>query len=568
MINESKQLNKNLRDEAVYFIAIILLSLVTILSTIEFAYCQDESKSPSIPDLYNLQTFKQPTNTISLDRPIDPLTYVLGPGDRLTIFIWGNIQAQYELTITPEGKILIPTIGPVDVSGMALSLAKTYISDKIMERFTNVKVTTDLTGLRTFRVSIGGAVNLPGIYSANAVTRVSEIVNLAGGFFGEDQVKPPDDEESRKADEFPAGIASHRNIIVTHIDGTSDTADVLLFEKAGDLKYNYKLTDGDEIFVPLRDSQINLYGIFGGVRNPGYFEYSRRDSLMTLLGLGHGLTLDADSSVAELVRFEDDGKSTRRSLIELRAILVGASTDLPLYPDDRIYIKTKKDYNEKDQILILGEVKFPGFYPIVPESTYLSQIILEAGGFTSMASLVEAEMTRFADKKVADREFERLKQMNIADMTDLEYEYFKVKSREKPGRVAVDFQNLFNNGGESDIKLRNGDIIRIPKISEVVTVSGEVANPGLLAYNPEYDYADYIKLAGGFSFRANKGQVRIIKAVTGEWQKAKHKTVIKPGDTILIPEKKKINYWGTIKDIMTFTANFATVYIVVREATR
>ena len=567
MINKSNQLNKNLRGGALIFMLTIFLTLALIISPVELAYCQSDTNNSSMPDLYNLQAMKQPVNTISLDRPIDPQTYVLGPGDKLTIFIWGNIQAQYELTITPEGKILIPTIGPVDVSGMFLASAKTHISDKIMERFTNVKVTTDLTGLRTFRVSIGGAVKIPGVYTANAVTRVSEIIGMAGGFSGEFDNNPqaPNNE---KADNFPPGIASHRNIIVNHISGTSDTADVLLFEKAGDMRYNYKLTDGDEIFVPLRDSQINLYGIFGGVRNPGYFEYSRRDSLKTLISLGHGLTLDVDSIGAEMVRFEDDGKSTKRSLIELKGILSGEVSDIPLYPDDRVYIKTKKDFNEKDQVLVLGEVRFPGFYPIVPESTYLSQIILEAGGFTPMSSLAEAEMTRFSDEKVTDREFERLKQMNVADMTDLEYEYFKVKSREKPGRVAVDFQNLFNDGGENDIKLRNGDIVRIPKVSEVVTVSGEVANPGLLAYNPEYNYADYIQLAGGYSFRANKGQVRIIKAVTGEWQKANHKTLIRPGDTILIPEKKKINYWGTIKDIMTFTANFATVYIVVREATR
>jgi protein involved in polysaccharide export with SLBB domain len=157
--------------------------------------------------------------------------------------------------------------------------------------------------------------------------------------------------------------------------------------------------------------------------------------------------------------------------------------------------------------------------------------------------------------------------MQIADMSDLEYEYFKVKSREKPGRVAVDFQKLFSNGNDGDIKLRNGDVIVVPKISEVINVSGEVANPGLLAYHPDYDYLDYIKLAGGFSFRANKGKVRLIKSITGEWQKAKRNHHLRPGDTILIPEKKKRDYLRTIRDVMAFSANLATVYLVIKQAT-
>lgn len=531
---------------------------------------QDESQTIR-PNLEDLDIIQRGEKT-PLDRPIDPQTYNVGPGDQLRVFIWGNIQAQYDLLVTPEGKVLIPTIGPIDISGMYLAEAKSKIENQIYERFRNVEVTVDLIGLRTFKVSVGGAVNFPGIYTANGVTRVSEIIALAGGFIGENE-QNEQNEQVRGSTlyqpaVFPKGVASHRNIEVRSLTGAVRLADILLFEQAGDLRYNYKLNDGDEIFVPLSDKDVNLYGIFGGVKNPAYFEYSSRDSLTDLIKLAHGLALDSDSARAELVRFEADGKTFRRELIDLKLILSGELADLPMEFGDRVFVKIKKDFNAKHQVLILGEVKYPGFYAIKPESTYLSQIILEAGGFTRLASLAEAEMTRFVDEKIADREFERLKQMEIPDMSDLEYEYFKVKSREKPGRVAVDFPELFLGDAQSDIKLENGDVVIIPKISEVVAVSGEVANPGLLAYNPKYDFSDYIKLAGGYSFRANKGKVRIIKAVTGEWKKAGRKTILKPGDTILVPEKRKVDYWKTVREVIAFTANVATVYIVIKEATR
>lgn len=507
----------------------------------------------------------KPVQVTPLDQPIDPKTYQLGPGDELTIFIWGNIQAQYALTITPEGKLLIPTVGPIDLMGMNLAEAKPFIEQQVMERYRNIKITTDLTNLRSFRVYVGGAVRMPGVYMANGATRVSEIISMAGGFATEDY-KGTQWEREENAGNKPLGIASHRNIIVNHIGGIADTADVLRFEMAADFKYDFRLRDGDQIFVPIREKDINLYGIFGGVRNPGYYEYSYRDSLKDLILLGHGLALNADSVQAELVRFNQDNKTSQTIILPLKDILRGLKPDVHLLPDDRVYIKTRSNFNEKQQVLVLGEVKFPGFYAIKPESTYITDIIKQTGGFTPLASLEEAEMTRFVSEEIKDREFERLKSMQVQDMSDIEYEYFKMKSRQKPGRVSVDFVELYSGNKIGDIKLRDGDIIMIPRVSEVVTVSGEVANPGLLSYKPEYNYIDYIKQAGGFSFRANKSQVRLIKSVTGEWKKPSKKSKLDPGDTILIPEKKRINYLNTIKDVMVFAGSLATVFLVIKQA--
>jgi polysaccharide biosynthesis/export protein len=507
----------------------------------------------------------RPTQVTPLDRAIDPSTYTLGPGDELTIFIWGNIQAQYSLTITPEGKLMVPTVGPLDLSGMKLSEAKLFVEQQIMEKYRNVKITTDLTNLRNFRVYVGGAVKVPGVYMANGATRVSEIINMAGGFAAE-EFKGNQWEHGEHAENKPVGVASHRNIILRHYNTVADTVDILRFEISADLKYDYKLNDGDQIFVPLRERDINLYGIFGGVRNPGYYEYSYRDSLKDLIALGHGLALNADSAEAELVRFDNDNKASHTIIIPLKEILTGKVPDVHLLPDDRLYVKTRNNYNDKQQVLVLGEVKFPGFYPIKPESTYITDVIGDAGGFTSLASLPEAEMTRFTSEEIKDREFERLKTMQVKDMSDVEYEYFKMKSRQKPGRVSVNFVELFNGKKIGNLKLRDGDIIMVPKVSEVINVSGEVASPGLLSYKPGLSYIDYINQAGGFSFRANQSQVRLIKGVTGEWKKPGKKTKLDPGDTILIPEKKRINYLTTIKDVMVFAGSLATVFLVIKQA--
>lgn len=548
-----------------FWVAFCLLFVLHILP-VRSSYCEENETLISRAEMLTYPS-PQTKGTTALDQPIDPLSYKLGPGDKVEIFLWGNIQAQYNLTVSPEGKLLIPTVGPVKVAGLLLAYAKKHIEAKVLKRFKNIEVNVELTDLRTFKVSVGGAVEYPGIYSANGVTRVSEVIAMAGGFVNENR-ELNWQRSTRTPLTFPSGIASHRNIIIFHKDGSADTADVLLFEQTGNLRFNYKVSDGDEIFVLLRERGINTYGIFGGVKNPAFYEYSPRDSLRDLINLAHGLTLNVDSTFAELVRFLPDGKTLSQTKISLSEILAGEKQDIKLLPDDRIYIKKIKDFNEKHQVLILGEIKYPGFYAITPDSSFLNQLVERAGGFTEFASLAEAEMTRYTRQHLTDAEFERLKLMEVADMTDLEYEYFKIKSREKRGRVSVDFKELFNGSRQGDIKLRNGDVIEIPRVSEVVNLAGEISNPGLLAYDPQLNYLDYIELAGGFSFRAVKGRVRIIRGSSGEWKKAKKSVILHPGDIIMVPEKKKSNFFKTVRDVIAFTANLATVYLVIREATR
>jgi protein involved in polysaccharide export with SLBB domain len=118
-----------------------------------------------------------------------------------------------------------------------------------------------------------------------------------------------------------------------------------------------------------------------------------------------------------------------------------------------------------------------------------------------------------------------------------------------------------------DIFLRDNDVVSVPRKRRVVNVSGEAANPGFLTHVPGRDYVYYIRMAGGFSDRAGRGKISIIKA-SGEWKKARKGRPLDAGDTIWIPEKKKHNYVGIIKDVVIFAGNIATVYLVIRQATK
>ncbi len=187
----------------------------------------------------------------------------------------------------------------------------------------------------------------------------------------------------------------------------------------------------------------------------------------------------------------------------------------------------------------------------------------EGGGFTDEASLADAEIIRVSIDEVFDPEFERLKTIPVADMTDMEYEYFKTKSREK-SVVVVDFPALFEKDDKSqDVYIRNGDLISIPKKLKTVKVSGQVVHPGLFDFEAGKDYRYYVELAGGYNFNAQRGKIRVIRAATGKWIKPNSETQIYIGDTIFIPEKPEKDYWELYKDILIVLGQTATLIFIV-----
>jgi len=484
----------------------------------------------------------------TLEKTVDPKEYLLGPGDVLAINLWEQYLS-YNLSVTPEGDILVPQVGSIKVSGLSLEKASGMIKERVLSKYKNVTLTVTLVSLRKFKVAVTGTVKQPGTYSAFANERISEIIQRAGGFLEN---------------------SSMRNITIKREDGSSFRVDIMKFLVTGDKSKNPYALDGDVIYVPVREKSICIYGIYGAVKHPGEFEYAEGDSLLDLINLAHGLTLDVNLSQAEIVRFGSDNKTTESMVMPIKELIIDNQRDknLPLLPDDRVFIRSIPKFHEKKQATILGEVLYPGVYAIQEGKTKLSDLVSLAGDFTPLSSLAEAEMIRQTPEQVVDLEFERLKKMDVADMSKTEYEYFKVKSREKPGRVACDFEKLFvSHQAKQDILLKDGDIINIPAKSLVIKVSGNVVNPGLIEYEPGEDYTYYIKKAGGFSFKARKGKVRIIKAVTGEWVKPGKSKRIDPGDTVWIPEKPDRDYWGFFKDVMIVLGNVATIYLVVKSAT-
>ena len=484
-----------------------------------------------------------------LESRIDPDLYIIGPGDVLTISVWGTVNESFETTVTPEGWVLIPSVRPQYVAELTLTKTKAAIKKAASTVYKETDVTTMLTALRSFKISVSGAVNNSGTHIVTANDRVSDAIFKAGGF-----------EEIEKDKK----IIAKRNVILTRKNGDRIICDIQRYLITGDKSRNPLMLDGDIIHVPTIGDDIGVISLFGAFNKPDVFDYSPGDSLLELIELAGGFSTDADRTIVELVRFNADGKTTRSILLDVSINSKINDSNFKLNSDDIIFARFKHNFREKALVSVTGEVFFPGHYLIINNRTTLKEIIELAGGVTSEASLTEATLLRSDHEAIKDPEYERLKKMTREEMNDIEYEYFKAKSRQQSGRVSVDFKRLFaRNDPDENVTLIGKDIIVIPRLKKTVNIIGAVSRPGLLVYKQGETVEYYLKKAGSYLWNAKKGDVRIIRAASSEQIKAKNSDIIYIGDTIFVPEKKDIEVVRAMLNTMQFVSQLATLIFIV-----
>ncbi|MEZ4651697.1 MAG: SLBB domain-containing protein [Candidatus Eisenbacteria bacterium] len=470
--------------------------------------------------------------------------YTLGPGDRLGIYLWGDPPISFDTRVTLEGKVVLPQVGEADVLGKDLKAAEAEIARLLARRYRNQRVTLALLQLRRFQVHVTGQVELPGGVLASAADRVLDAIALAGGSLD------------------GAGL---RRVLIKGANGTDRRADIFRYLRTGEIESNPPLRDGDIVVVPYRGPQVFLYG---AVSEPGGYEFLENDTLAELVQLAGGMTEDADPDSVEVTRFVDGVRTERFYLSFQGREELEAASDFVLREGDQVQIRRNLNWHRRQIVEVRGEVKFPGTFPIVDGETRLSEVIERAGGFTDLAFLPEATVIRRRAIRLDDKEYERLQKMSSSEMTDDEYEYYKMKSREQKGLMVVDFVGLFDEGkADQDLLLRSGDAIEVPAKKDFVSVLGEVSEPGNVYYRPLLGIDAYIDLAGGFSSNADKGKVRVIRVATGEWVEKDKVGLLEAGDTIWVPEKPDRDYWRYFQETLGVVTQILTVYLIVDRAT-
>ena len=198
-----------------------------------------------------------------------PLDYQMGPGDSIRVEIFGKTEQSLNLVIDRDGQVNLPGIGPLPVSGQTFSQMREQISTEIKRKSIGVDVSVAMGSMRVMQVYIVGEANHPGAYNVNGITTLTQALMGSGG------VKQ---------------AGSLRNIQLLRkgeVISQFDLYDLLL---KGDTSQDIRLSSGDTLFIPAKESAI---AIRGQVARPAVYELGKNTSLSELVNMAGGTTPNA-----------------------------------------------------------------------------------------------------------------------------------------------------------------------------------------------------------------------------------------------------------------------------------
>jgi polysaccharide export outer membrane protein len=323
------------------------------------------------------------------------------------------------------------------------------------------------------------------------------------------------------------------------------------------------------------EKPVQLVSISGGVRAPGTYPLVKGATAQSLIDAAGGLKDSAFLEAAELrriVKLNDGEVSPLYVEINLSSGQIGSMT--PLQSRDHITIRDIPNWSPDDEIEVLGEVRFPGKYRIGKDET-LSNVIRRAGGLTSEAfpegavftrrSVAETETKRAAElsREIQNNFASRLltEETTTQSVAEVSQILSVLNNNQSQGRLLINLPNALNGDENADLAVTRGDVLRVPRQSNTVAVVGEVKRAGTHTYQEYLSMEDYVDLSAGYSNRADKKSVYIVK-VNGAvqsidsnlWTFRSQTLIVEPGDTIVVPintqYKESLASWREITQIV------------------
>lgn len=444
MYNEDDEEWTEFRDELDEFLPADTATMYLQL----LAKMEKDKKKVFGRDIFNKRNLSfEPSMSIAT-----PANYRLGPGDAVLIDIYGASQKTIEATVSPDGDVTIEGFGPVHVSGLTVEQANAQLRSQLGKRYQSSQIRLTVGQTRTIMVNVFGEVKAPGTYTLSAFASVFHALYMAGGpselgtlrnikVYRHNQlvttvdvydyilngqltgnvrladndvimvgtydclvnisgkVKRPMYYEMRKNESLSTllryaggftGDAYKSSIRVVRKTGRQFSVyNVGEFDMS-----TFTMNDEDSVSV---DSIIqrfeNMVEIKGAVFRPGMYQVGGDiTSVLSLIQNSEGLTEDAFTDHAVLHRMRPD-RTLEVVQVDVQGILDGRVADMPLKPNDVLFIPTKQALQEEQTLTIHGEVHYPGIYKFAHNET-IEDFILQAGGLKDGASTAKIDVSR------------------------------------------------------------------------------------------------------------------------------------------------------------------------------
>ncbi len=401
------------------------------------------------------------------DVPVGP-DYIIGPGDRFNIFIWGRFELFHQVEVDRSGEIYLPKVGVLKVWGLTFSQLQDYLFAEYSKYYKDFRLNLTMDRLRTIRVYVVGEAVKPGSYSLSSLSTVYSALFSAGG---------------------PSKRGSMRKIQLIRNGKTIRTIDLYDFLLKGDKSQDERLQSGDTIFIPIIGPVV---GIAGSIMRPAIYEAKEKITLRELIDLAGGIT-----PIGYLQRVQIE-----RVVAHQKRIV--EDFDLSVYFLEKDSAKLKIPLQDRDVVKI-----FP-IYSVTQKIVYLEGHVKRPGGYEFKAGMTLLDLIPSINELLPEP---YLKYAHIIRLTPPDF---------RPSILPVNLEKLYLEQDQTqNLKLQEHDRIVIFSLKEMrevpqVTISGEINKPGKYLLLANMRLKDLIYQAGNLKRSAYLQEAELTRLIKKE----------------------------------------------------
>ncbi|PMG75689.1 sugar transporter [Shewanella sp. 10N.286.51.B7] len=452
--------------------------------------------------------------------------YLVAPGDKISIKLWGAVSISEVLTVDSQGNIFISNIGPVTVKDVKASNLNEVVTNRIRTTYKDsVQIYVNLLTSTPVSIFITGNVVRPGQYAGLASDSLLYFLKRAGGI------------DSQRG--------SYRDVKVLRNNKLIHEIDLYEFMVKGFLpSFNFK--DRDVILVSKQRASVV---VAGSVRYPFKFELKEELASGNEV-IGYARPLAKVSHVGVIGDRSTGPFSRYMSFKEFENFTLSDGDKLFFNDDLRAQVI---------DIQVSGSYLGPSYFA-VKKNTRLHDLLANIP--------VEEDQTNFHNVYI-QRQSVALKQKQMIDdsLNRLERSVFtapassdgEARIRAEEARMVLEFTKrarlvqplgkviVSDSNKVANVLLETGDIVFIPSKTDLIHIGGEVIMPQAVVFNDEAVLTDYIAWAGGFSERADYEQIMVIRQ--NGMIEMNASTNLQAGDQILVLPKVDAKIMQSVKDV-------------------
>jgi len=427
-------------------------------------YSQYSGRAPVL-DRFGADVFRKGTGNfdeLPMDMPVGP-EYVLGPGDSLGIELYGGISQRLQRVVDRTGRVALPEVGAIEVSGRTLGDVQRLMQGVLRTQFRDVQADVSLSRLRTVRIYVVGDVERAGAYDVSALSTPLNALYVAGG------------PTSR------GSLRILRHYRANQLIEETDVYDLLLHGVRSGVR---GLQPGDTILVPPLGEQVTVEGM---VRRPAVYELHGEKDLAEVLELAGGVLQSGTLRHVDVERVE---AHQSRTMLRL---------DIPENNNADAVTRSLEDFKVQDG----DRIKISPILPYADKTVYLDGHVIRPGKFAYREGMKVTDIIKSYRDLMPEPygQHAEIIRLNLPDYT--------------PSVMAFNLDDAFA-GKEQDVALKPFDTIRIFgrydfEDAPLITVSGEVRDPGDHVTNGATYLRDAVFLAGGATPDAQMSDVQIFR---------------------------------------------------------